>query len=183
MILHKVTSPSDPELRGPKPIPHSLRGGRLHTGARSPRSPQRMIQSAPADYTPPSRTRPQPAKVKIYKKNPPSNVYKKSKAGLAIHPPHCSGDGGILSWLCHATSNQQHNITMISGCITPAIMQEALRRTPNHKAAGPDGVPSLILNHMPPEFHAALQLLFHAMSIMGITPPSWLHSHTILLYK
>jgi len=25
---------------------------------------------------------------------------------------------------------------MISGCITPTIMQEALRRTPSHKAAG-----------------------------------------------
>ena len=36
---------------------------------------------------------------------------------------------------------------------------------------------------MPPAFHEALQLLFQAMSIAGITPPSWLHSHTILLYK
>jgi len=72
---------------------------------------------------------------------------------------------------------------MISGCITPAIMQEALRSTPNHKAAGLDGVPGMILKHMPPCFHEALHLLFQAMSITGITSPSWLHSHTILLYK
>jgi hypothetical protein len=36
---------------------------------------------------------------------------------------------------------------------------------------------------MHPTFHEALQLLFQTMSITGITPPSWLHSHTILLYK
>ena len=62
-------------------------------------------------------------------------------------------------------------------------MQEALRRTPKNKAAGPDGVPGLILKHMPPAFREALYLLFNAMSITGITFPSWLHSHTILLYK
>ncbi len=52
------------------------------------------------------------------------------------------------------------SVPMISGQITPAIMQEALRRTPNHKAAGPDGVPGLVLKHMPPPFHEALHLLF-----------------------
>ncbi len=41
----------------------------------------------------------------------------------------------------------------------------------------------MILKHKPPGFHEALQLLFLVMSITGITPPSWLHSHTILLYK
>jgi hypothetical protein len=63
---------------------------------------------------------------------------------------------------------------MLIGQITPAIFQEALRRTPNHKAAGPDGVPELVLKHMPPEFHEAINLLFQAMVITGITPPSWL---------
>ena len=72
---------------------------------------------------------------------------------------------------------------MISGCITLAIMQEALRRTPNHKATGLNRVPGMILKHMPSGFHEALQLLFHARSITGITSPSWLHIHTILLYK
>ena len=62
-------------------------------------------------------------------------------------------------------------------------MQEALRRTPNHKAAGPDGVPGLVLKHMPPAFHEALHLLFQALAETGITPPTWLQSHTILLYK
>jgi hypothetical protein len=62
-------------------------------------------------------------------------------------------------------------------------MQEALRRTPNHKAAGPDGVPGLVLKHMPPTFHEPLHLLFQAQAITGFTSPSWLKSHTILLYK
>jgi hypothetical protein len=60
---------------------------------------------------------------------------------------------------------------MLVGKITPAIFQEALRRTPNHKAAGPDGVPGVILKHMPPAFHDAIFLLFQAMAITGITPP------------
>ncbi len=72
---------------------------------------------------------------------------------------------------------------MIAGSITPVIMQEALRRTPCHKAAGPDGVPGLILKNMPQAFHEALHLLFQLMAITGITPPSWLKSHAILLYK
>ena len=52
--------------------------------------------------------------------------------------------------------NPKHTVPMISGCITLAVMQEALRRTPNHKAAGPDGVPGMIPKHMPPGFHEAL---------------------------
>ena len=76
------------------------------------------------------------------------------------------------------------SIPMISGQIIPAILHEALRRTPNHKAAGPDGVPSMVLKHMPRQFHEALHLLFQALTIItGITPSSWLQSHTILLHK
>ena len=36
---------------------------------------------------------------------------------------------------------------------------------------------------MPPAFHEALHLLFQALAETGITPPTWLQSHTILLYK
>ena len=63
------------------------------------------------------------------------------------------------------------------------ILHEALRRTPNNKAAGPDGVPDMILKHMPPGFHEALQLLLQVLSITGITSLSWLNNHTIFLYK
>jgi hypothetical protein len=71
----------------------------------------------------------------------------------------------------HVCSTPPSPITMISGCITPVIMQEALRRTPNHKAAGPDGVPEPVLKPMPLAFHEALHLLFQSMAITGITPP------------
>ena len=60
---------------------------------------------------------------------------------------------------------------MLIGQITPSIFQEALRSTPNHKAPGLDGVPGLVLKHMPPAFHEAIHLLFQAMSITEITPP------------
>ena len=41
----------------------------------------------------------------------------------------------------------------------------------------------MVLKHMPAGFHEALQLLCQALSLTGITPPAWLHNHTILLYK
>jgi hypothetical protein len=67
--------------------------------------------------------------------------------------------------------------------ITPAIFHEALRRTPNHKDAGQYGVPGLVLKYMLPAFHEAIHLLFQTLAITGITPPSWLQSHIIILYK
>jgi hypothetical protein len=36
---------------------------------------------------------------------------------------------------------------------------------------------------MPLAFDEAIHLLFKTLAINGITPPSWLQSHTILLYK
>jgi len=89
--------------------------------------------------------------------------------------------GAPFPWLALVTAPQVHTTPMISGCISPTILQEALRRTPNHKAAGPDGVLGMILKQLPQEFHEALQLLFQVLSITGITPPSWLNNHTILL--
>jgi hypothetical protein len=101
----------------------------------------------------------------------------------ALSPDPTLPPSAPFPWLSHVSSSHKQTIHMTSGCITPAIMQEALRRTPNHKAAGPDGVPRMLLKHMPPAFHEGLHLLFQTMSIMGITLPSWLHSLTILLYK
>jgi hypothetical protein len=62
-------------------------------------------------------------------------------------------------------------------------MQEAFRPIPNHKAAGPDGVPGLVLENMPPPFHEALHHLFKALTMTGIISPFWLKIHNILLYK
>jgi hypothetical protein len=82
--------------------------------------------------------------------------------------------------LGHVGQTPTSSFPMISGRITLTIMQETLHRTPDHKAASPDGVPGLVLKHMPPAFHEALHLIFQAMSITGITPPCWLKSNTIL---
>jgi hypothetical protein len=72
---------------------------------------------------------------------------------------------------------------MLIGQITPVILHEALRRSPNHTTVGLGRVPGLVLKHMPPAFHEAIHLLFKTSAIAGITPPLWLQSHTILLYK
>jgi hypothetical protein len=64
-------------------------------------------------------------------------------------------------WLGHVRPTPTSSVPLISGQITTlAIMQEALRRTPNHKAAESDGVPGLVLKHMRPAFHETLHLLF-----------------------
>ena len=110
-----------------------------------------------------------------------AQVHKLETKALSLDPtlPH----GAPFPWHLRVPPNPKHTTPMISGCITPAIIQEALRCTLNHKATGPNGVPGMILKHMPSRFYEALQLLFQAMSITGITPPSWIHIHTILLYK
>jgi hypothetical protein len=91
--------------------------------------------------------------------------------------------GASFPWLGHVRPTSTSSVPMLIGQITPAIFHEALRRTPNHKVAGQDGVPGLVLKHMPHVFHDVIHFLFHVLAIKGITPPSWLQSHTILLYK
>ncbi len=102
---------------------------------------------------------------------------------VALSPDPTLPPGAPFPWLSLVGPTPTLSVSMISGKIIPAIMHEALRRTPNHKAVGPDGVPCLVLKHMPQQFHEALHLLFQALAITRITPPSWLRSHTILLYK
>ena len=41
----------------------------------------------------------------------------------------------------------------------------------------------MVLKPMPPAFHEAIHILFQAMANTGITPPTWLQSRTIILYK
>jgi hypothetical protein len=102
---------------------------------------------------------------------------------VALSPDPTLPPGAPFPWLSIVRPTPTSSVPMISGKVTPAILQEALRRTPNHKAAGPDGVPGMVLKHMPQQFHAALHLLFQALAITGITPPSWLQSQIIHLYK
>ena len=40
-----------------------------------------------------------------------------------------------------------------------------------------------MLEHTPPAFHETIHLLFQAIAVTGITPPTWLQNHTIILYK
>ena len=102
---------------------------------------------------------------------------------IAISPDPTLPPGAPFPWRGYVRATPTSSVSMIAGHLTPDIMHEALRRTPNHKAAGPDGVPRFVLKHMPHAFHETLHLLFEALAETGITPPTWLQSHTILLYK
>jgi hypothetical protein len=89
----------------------------------------------------------------------------------AMSPKPTLPHGAPFQWHLRVSPNHKHASLMISAYITPTIKHEALLRSPNHKAAGPHGIPGMILKHMPSGFHEALQLLFQAMPITGITPP------------
>jgi len=72
---------------------------------------------------------------------------------------------------------------MLAGYISQTILQEALRRSPNHKAAGPDRVSCIILKYMPPICHETNHFLFQILALTGLALLAWLHNHAILLYK
>jgi hypothetical protein len=101
---------------------------------------------------------------------------------VSLSPDPTRVPGAPFPWLRNVRPSTTSSVRIISGQITPDIMQEALHRIPSHKAAGLDGVPCLVLRHVPPALYKALHLLFQALAITGLTPPS-LESHTILLYK
>ncbi len=102
---------------------------------------------------------------------------------VALSPDLTLPPGAQFPWVARVRPIPIFSIPMIFGHITTAIMEDALRHTSNRKAAWQDEVPGLVLKHMPAAFHEALHLLFQALAITGITLPSWLKSHTILLYK
>jgi len=102
---------------------------------------------------------------------------------VALSPGPTLPPGAPFPWLDRVLPTPTSEIPMISGYIPPTIIHEALLRTLGHKAAGPDGVSGLVLKHMPPSFHETIHILFQSMVIVGITPPSWLKIHTILLKK
>jgi hypothetical protein len=89
----------------------------------------------------------------------------------ALSPDPTLPPGAPFPWLGHVRPTPTSSVPMLIGQISPAIFHGALRRTPNHKAAGPDGVPGLVLKHMPPVFHEAIHLMFQALAITGINPP------------
>ena len=64
-------------------------------------------------------------------------------------------------WLGHVRSTPLSSLPNISSCITSAIMQEALRRTPSHKTTRPCGVPRLVLKHTPLYFTRLYTSYFH----------------------
>ena len=72
---------------------------------------------------------------------------------LALSPDPTLPPGAPFPWIGYVQATPTSSVPMIAGHITPDIMHETLRSTPNHKAAGPDGVPGLVLKHMPREFH------------------------------
>ena len=101
----------------------------------------------------------------------------------ALSPDRTLPPGALLPWLGHVRPTPTSSVPMLIGQIPLAILQNALRHTPNHKAAGTYGIPNLVLKLNPPALHEAIQLLFQDLAITVITPPSWLNYHIFLLYK
>jgi hypothetical protein len=64
-----------------------------------------------------------------------AQVQKRETQALSLDPTLLPG--APFPWLLRVAPNHKHSAPMISGRITPAVMQEAIRRTPNHKAASP----------------------------------------------
>ncbi len=81
----------------------------------------------------------------------PQEVVKKiaELESTALAPDPTLPPGSPFPWLGYVGATPTSSVPMIAGHITPDIMQAALRRTPNHKAAGPDGFPGLHLAKRP----------------------------------
>jgi hypothetical protein len=58
----------------------------------------------------------------------------------ALSPDPTLPMGASFPWLGHVRPSTASSDSMLIGQINPVVFQEALYRTPNHKAAGPDGV-------------------------------------------
>ena len=86
-------------------------------------------------------------------------------------------------WEHDVPPSPQPETTLVVGRLTQEVFDEALRRNPHYKAAGLDEIPGVILNNMPTAFLDATLSLFQLMAVTGITPPDWLRTHTVLLYK
>jgi hypothetical protein len=91
---------------------------------------------------------------------------------LALSPEPTLPPGAPCPWLGHVRPAPNSSVPMIFGEIIPATMQDALHRTLIHKPAGLQGGPGPILKRMLLAFHVTYRLLFRAMAITGITPPS-----------
>jgi ribonuclease HI len=61
--------------------------------------------------------------------------------------------------------------------------QECINHLSNGKAPGPDGVPNEILKALPPQAKKALHNFIQIMWATHLTPSTWKHSNTVLLYK
>ena len=86
-------------------------------------------------------------------------------------------------WLNAIPPGKPSDWHMIIYKISPAIFQETLYQLFNHKVPGLDNTPELLLKHIPQEFHKAIYQLFQLMAATITTPPHWLLSKNILLYK
>ena len=77
--------------------------------------------------------------------------------------------------------------SMFDGVVTEQRYYKILKRQVNGKTPGPDAdgnlIPREILKAMPKCFHKCLVLLFQSMAKHGFIPPTWLTSHTTLIYK
>jgi hypothetical protein len=61
--------------------------------------------------------------------------------------------------------------------------QRCLQTLSNNKCPGPDGIVNGIIKALHTDGKAALHLMMQLMWMTGITPATWKHSITVLIYK
>ena len=83
-------------------------------------------------------------------------------------------------FLIHPSHSQED---MFGPAASRARYNTCLRRLACGKATGPDNIPAELIKALPESFHDALFWLFRLMTATGFTPPDWIHSHTVLIYK
>ena len=67
--------------------------------------------------------------------------------------------------------------------VTNSRIKEAIKLFKPHKAAGPDGLRPIVLQHLPEKAITFLRLLYTACIQMGFTPSRWCHSSVLFLPK
>jgi hypothetical protein len=98
----------------------------------------------------------------------------------ALSPDHDIDNSVPFPWATNVLPLPTAEAHLVIDKLSPTIFLEALRRTLSHKDPCHDGVPGLLLKHMPYTFLAALYNLFKAMVITGITPHTRLQSYATL---
>jgi len=91
-------------------------------------------------------------------------------------------DPSTFPWFCPKL--EDNAIRSLNQAITLEEVQQAIAKSPNNKAPGPDGIPSEFYTHYQNLLAPKLRDLFNDILLHGTLPPeSWKHSKCVLIPK